>query len=328
MATLYIESSDIGLEMDHGALALRRNGELLQRIPLLQLERCVVGPGVQLKSGMIATLAASGVSLLVVNPRQDAYAVMAGSARGEAGRRLGQAAMALHAPTQDRWARHWVRLKALGQARLLKRESERSAAARAELLRASALIFAAAARLRAEPLTAESVRGVEGAASAAYFGALPQLFAPSLGFEGRNRRPPRDPVNACLSLIYTMLYGAAVEAALACGLDPDTGFLHEPAPGRASLACDLVEPLRPAADRIVVELFRSRTLRKEHFHTSDDGCLLGKAGRRAFYEAIEAAFGPMRTSLRRLARHVARAADAVYVDIRRAGGIVPCGRSM
>ena len=327
MATLYLDSSDIGLEIDHGALALRRNGELLKRIPLLQLERCVVGSGVQLKSGMIATLAASGIGLLVVHPRQDAFALMAGTPRGEAGRRLGQAAMALHAPTQDRWARHWVRLKALGQARLLKREAEKDAAARAALLRASALILSAAARLREEPLTAESVRGVEGAASAAYFGALPEVFAPSLGFQGRNRRPPRDPVNACLSLIYTMLQGAAVEAAFACGLDPDTGFLHEPAAGRASLACDLVEPLRPAADKVVIELFRTRTLRKEHFHTTGDGCLLGKAGRRLFYEAVEPPLGWMRARLRRLARHVARAADAAYADIRRAGGIVPCGRS-
>lgn len=327
MATLYIDSGDIELEVDHGALALRRNGELLQRIPLLQLERCVIGPGVLLKSSMIATLAESGIGLLVAHPRRGAFAMMAGSPRGEAGRRLGQAAMALHASTQDRWARHWVRLKVTGQARLLKREAERDVAGRATLLRASAQILATAARLRDEPMTVESARGIEGAASAAYFEALPEVFAPSLGFHGRNRRPPRDPVNACLSLIYTMLQGAAVEAALACGLDPDTGFLHEPAAGRASLACDLVEPLRPAADKLVIELFRSRTLRKEHFHTGDEGCLLGKAGRRAFYEAVEPPLGWMRTRLRRLARHVARAADSAYAEIRQAGGIVLCGRS-
>lgn len=327
MATLYIDSGDIELEVDHGALALRRNGELLQRIPLLQLERCVIGPGVLLKSSMIARLAESGIGLLVAHPRRGAFAMMAGSPRGEAGRRLGQAAMALHASTQDRWARHWVRLKVTGQARLLKREAERDVAGRATLLRASAQILATAARLRDEPMTVESVRGIEGAASAAYFEALPEVFAPSLGFHGRNRRPPRDPVNACLSLIYTMLQGAAVEAALACGLDPDTGFLHEPAAGRASLACDLVEPLRPAADKLVIELFRLRTLRKEHFHTGDEGCLLGKAGRRAFYEAVEPPLGWMRTRLRRLARHVARAADSAYAEIRQAGGIVLCGRS-
>ena len=67
--------------------------------------------------------------------------------------------------------------------------------------------------------------GLEGAA-AAYFRALAAAFPPALGFEGRNRRPPRDPVNACLSLGYTLLHGDAVREAAVQGFDPMIGVLH------------------------------------------------------------------------------------------------------
>lgn len=326
MATLYIDRSNAELELDHGALAVRVDGELSQRIPLLQLERCVIASGLRVSSGLLAALAESDIGVVILRPRQDRAAVLAGAPKGDAGRRLGQAAMILHAPTKDRWARFWVHAKCMAMARLLHAEAGGRAAARAALLEAAGRIRAMADRLRRQQLPADAARGVEGAASAAYFEALQQLFPPALGFQGRNRRPPRDPVNACLSLIYTLLYGAAVEAAVGAGLDPAAGFLHEPAPGRAGLACDLVEPYRAAADRIVAGLFRQRVLRKEHFETGGGACLLGKAGRRAFYEGIEEPVEVLRQRMRAMARRLARAADRMYTQVTSSGGIVPCGR--
>ncbi len=326
MATLYIDRGGVELEIDHGALAVRFEGELQQRVPLLHLERCVITSGVRVTTGLLAGLAEAGVGVVIVRPRMERAAVMAGSPAGDATRRLGQAAMALHSETKDRWARHWVHAKCMAMARLMEEEAGRQAGGRAALLKAAERIRALARRLREERLGAESARGVEGAASAAYFEGLQEVFAPGLGFEGRNRRPPRDPVNACLSLLYTLLYGAAVEAAAGAGLDPAVGFLHEPAPGRAGLACDLMEPFRAGADRAVIEMFRMRTLRKEHFQTGENGCLLGKAGRRAFYEAVEGPLERLRGRLRAAARRVARAADRAYERVWKEGGMMPCGR--
>lgn len=326
MATLYVDRSNAELELDHGALAVRVEGELQQRVPLLHLERCVITAGIQITAGLIAGLAEAGIGVVILRPRHDRAAVLAGSPAGDATRRLGQAAMAMHEPTKDRWARFWVHAKCMAMARLLEAEAEACPAARARLAAAAGRIAAQAGRLRREALSAESARGVEGAASAAYFEAFEELFAPGLGFHGRNRRPPRDPVNACLSLLYTLLYGAAVEAVTGAGLDPAIGFLHEPAPGRAGLACDLVEPYRAAADRIVLDLFRSRTLRKEHFQTSDGACLLGKAGRRLFYSGVEAPLERLRERMRRMARRVARAADRAWETVQKSGGMMPCGR--
>lgn len=325
---MYIDRSGAELELDHGALAVRVDGELQQRVPLIHLERCVITGGIRVTAGLLASLAEAGVGVVIVRPRMERAAVMAGAPKGDATRRLGQAAMALHGPTKDRWARHWVHAKCLAMARLMREQAEDNAGARGQLLKAAERIQTLAGRVRQERPGAEGARGMEGAATAAYFEGLQELFAPGLGFQGRNRRPPRDPVNACLSLAYTLLYAAAVEALTGAGLDPAAGFLHEPAAGRAGLACDLVEPYRAAADRIVIEIFRTRTVRKEHFEAGEQGCLMGKAGRRVFYESVEAPLEKIRRRMRGAARRIAKAADRAYERVQEAGGMMPCGRCM
>ena len=81
------------------------------------------------------------------------------------------------------------------------------------------------------------------------------------------------------------------------------GFLHVPERGRESLACDLMEPLRPHVDEWVWHRFAARDLRPEHFTVRPDGgCLMGKSGRAAFYDRFE----PLARGLRRLLRWQAR----------------------
>jgi CRISPR-associated protein Cas1 len=138
-----------------------------------------------------------------------------------------------------------------------------------------------------------------------HFHGYTRLFAPELNFSGRNRRPPRDPVNACLSLGYTLLHFDAVRAAHAAGLDALLGFYHRPAVGRESLACDLIEPIRPLVDDWLWTQFSERHLRSEHFSDDRGACLIGKAGRSHFYASWET-FAPLprrwlRTTCARLA---------------------------
>ncbi len=82
----------------------------------------------------------------------------------------------------------------------------------------------------------DEIRGVEGSAAREWFAFMAGLIPDKWGFTGRNRRPPKDPVNALLSLGYTLLLGEVHKAVLARGLDPGIGFLHAPYPGRHSLA--------------------------------------------------------------------------------------------
>ena len=156
--------------------------------------------------------------------------------------------------------------------------------------------------------------GLEGAGAAAYFRAFATLFAPSLEFSRRRRRPPPDPVNVCLSLGYTLLHHEAVRELQVVGLDPLLGFLHVPERGRESLASDIVEPLRPHVDEWVWRRFAERLLRGEHFSREKGGiCLLGKTGRQLFYDGFE----PLAAGLRRLLRRMARSLAA---DLRRPEG--------
>lgn len=130
-----------------------------------------------------------------------------------------------------------------------------------------------------------AVMGFEGAAAAAWYDWLATSLPGAWGFSGRNRRPPRDPVNALLSLGYTLLGGEMFGAVQAAGLDPALGFLHGVVPGRESLVLDLIEPLRPGVDAFVLSLL-DRVLTPRHFsHLAEQGCRLNKEGRGLFYRA-------------------------------------------
>jgi CRISPR-associated protein Cas1 len=120
--------------------------------------------------------------------------------------------------------------------------------------------------------TADVVRGLEGAASAAWFRYLGTLLRPPWEFRERSRRPPTDPVNALLSLGYTWLLNRATAALEAHGFEIYLGGLHEYLPGRPSLSCDLIEPLRvPAVDRWVVAACGQGEFTPAHFVREENG---------------------------------------------------------
>ena len=112
-----------------------------------------------------------------------------------------------------------------------------------------------------------SLRGLEGVAAREYFQALTEVLPKSLGFHGRNRRPPKDPFNAVLSLGYTLLQAEASIALYGAGLDPYVGFYHALEYGRESLSCDVVEALRPEVDRFHPMFSRTNVASGRLFHT-------------------------------------------------------------
>jgi CRISPR-associated protein Cas1 len=114
--------------------------------------------------------------------------------------------------------------------------------------------------------------GVEGQAARCYFAGLRAQIDPEWAFARRARRPPPDPVNALLSISYTLLHESCYSAIEAAGLDPTVGFYHLPAYGRASLAADLMEEFRPViADSVVLTLLNKRIVAPGDFAPSADG---------------------------------------------------------
>ncbi|WP_373499154.1 CRISPR-associated endonuclease Cas1 [Desulfococcus sp.] len=132
----------------------------------------------------------------------------------------------------------------------------------------------AAARIRsirricdADTPDLDRLRGLEGAGTRFYYGTFGGLLKnPDFRFNGRNRRPPLDPVNALMSFVYTLLTNEVLSAVKAVGLDPYMGALHEISYGRPSLACDLVEEYRcRLGDRMVLGLINRKMLSPEDF---------------------------------------------------------------
>ncbi len=112
----------------------------------------------------------------------------------------------------------------------------------------------------------DELRGYEGAAAKLYFGVFDQFLTnDNFSFNGRNRRPPRDEVNAMLSLGYTFLMNQVQTALYVTGLDPYYGALHGIEYGRESLALDLMEEFRPLVDAWIIRCVNRKEMRKEHF---------------------------------------------------------------
>ena len=133
-----------------------------------------------------------------------------------------------------------------------------------------------------------TVLGVEGIAAVAYFDGLAKMCLGELKFEGRNRRPPRDPINALLSLGYVLIGNELSSLLDGMGFDPYIGFLHSIDYGRQSLALDMTEEFRcPVVDRFTLYLTNRNMLRAEDFETRDGGIFLKRDGLKRYFAEYE-----------------------------------------
>ncbi len=147
------------------------------------------------------------------------------------------------------------------------------------------------ARKASEAISIESLLGFEGSAARVYFGAFRGMLkslADAFDFDGRNRRPPRDPVNALLSFAYALLSKDVALAIAASGLDPLLGFFHQPRFGRPALALDLMEEFRPLiADSVVINVINTGVIGERDFLYAPGACALTVDGRKRFLLAYE-----------------------------------------
>lgn len=147
-----------------------------------------------------------------------------------------------------------------------------------------------------EAISLEELLGIEGNGARLYFGAFAGMVKQeSIGtelafdFTARNRRPPRDPVNALLSLAYSLLSKDLTVACAAVGFDPMMGFYHQPRFGRPALALDLMEPFRPLiAESAVLSAINTRMVTPKDFVRAGRAVALTPGGRRGFFQAYEA----------------------------------------
>jgi CRISPR-associated protein Cas1 len=266
---------------------IRKDGEVLAKVRILDLTQLVVCGPVQVSHAVIHALCDAGIPLVHLSGGHWFHGVTTGISLRNAFDRAAQFRAVDDESTVLAFARALVAGKIRNQRTLLLRNaSPRPDAALVNLSRL--------ARRAAGAEDVPSLLGLEGMAARHYFGAFASMLRPDdlnveWDFKGRNRRPPRDPVNAMLSFVYALLSKEVTVAILAEGLDPWWGLYHRPRHGRPALALDLMEELRPlVADSAVITAINTGMVKRRSFERTRTAATMNASGRKAMIQALEA----------------------------------------
>lgn len=270
---VHLDRRESSLTAAAGVLHLRDGEGTHQALPLAELALVVINGSAHTDAHALRSLADAGVPLIAIGGRQKQSVAWLGPGLSTSVRLRHAQHLAYADPARRlALARHCVAAKL---------EAQRTISL--ELLTHPQL--AASLQNALDSLnychSVEQLRGCEGAAAARWFAELGPSIPPHWGFKRRARRPPPCPANALLYYLYAVVGAEAHQAAHETGLDPSLGYLHDIYPGRAALALDLIEPLRPAVDAIVLDLLRSDLISPNDFSIGVNGCLMKKPARLA-----------------------------------------------
>lgn len=284
--SLYIDKRGIEVRADGEALAFYEDGVRSGTVPIAPIDRVFIRGTCKIESQVFGKLGERGIGVIFLSGRHGNPAMFYPRPHNDASRRLAQYHLSLDQDFCFTFSKDLVREKIRSQQSflldLLQEDREHHQVFSRYMDQATALLESID-----EAENRDSIRGIEGNGAKAYFAVLKSVLPASLNFTRRTRRPPKDPFNAVLSLSYTLLHFEAVTALYGAGLDPYIGFFHKTHFSRESLACDIIEPVRAEIDRFSLRLFRKGTLRPEGFSTNENGCLMGKAARTAYYPKYE-----------------------------------------
>ena len=289
--TFFVTSEDIFLALDGENVVAKRDGEVAARYPLHTLGGIITFSYMGASPALMGACAKRGISLAFCTPNGRFLARISGENNGNVLLRRQQYRTADDPLQSCRIARTMIFGKLYNSRQSIERTC-RDHAMRvdvAKLKEASGKIRGLLPQIR-EETSLDSLRGLEGMGSVAYFGVLDDLILGNKDeffFHDRNRRPPLDNVNALLSFAYSLLSHDCAAALESVGLDAYVGFLHRDRPGRSSLALDLMEELRPCmADRFVLTLINNRVFNGADFERQENGAVfLTDRGRKQFLKS-------------------------------------------
>ena len=265
--TLYVTTPESYLSKDGLNVVISVKQQEIFRIPIHNIEGIVTFGYMGASPGIMKLCADNNVSLTFLSPNGKFISRSQGPTRGNVLLRKTQYANS----DNENYALHLSKLFIAGKLQnyrnILRRfvrdngENKRIEDAAEQLLKCKKRVLIAD--------NIDSVRGIEGEAATAYFAVFNDLILnqkDDFAFNGRNRRPPKDAVNAMLSFVYTLIASDMTAALETVGLDPYVGFLHQLRPGRASLALDMMEEFRAyLGDRLVLSLINRRQVSKKDF---------------------------------------------------------------
>ena len=287
--TLFVTSEDVYLALEGENVVASRKGQTAARYPLHTLQQIVTFSYSGASPALMGACAEKGIGLTFCSPQGRFLARTAGLFHGNVLLRRAQYRMA-DGDDCARVAGNMILGKLYNSRWVLERGlRDHPGRVNEEIIRHAIDIIKGQMACITDETGLDSIRGVEGVAAAAYFSVLDQLILRDkehFCFNGRNRRPPLDNVNALLSFAYGILSNDCATALESVGLDPYVGFLHRDRPGRKSLALDMMEELRPCfADRFVLTIINNRIVRQEDFEVREQGEVrLKDAGRKRFLQ--------------------------------------------
>jgi CRISPR-associated protein Cas1 len=279
---LVVQMPRASVNLRGGEIQVQAEGQVQAKRPIEQVRHIYLYGAIQVTAQALHALLERGVSISYFSPAGRFLGMAQGLPASGVDARRGQYRMFERPDLRLLLAKEAIRAKLHNQRVLLMRNGRAEERALADLAGLRDAVG------QAQDL--DGLRGLEGAGAAIYFQNFHTMLKDAPGFDldwrGRNRRPPRDPVNAMLSLGYSILAKELAGICHSVGLDPFLGFFHQPRFGRPALALDLMEEFRPLiVDSVVISLVNRAEVGSEDFTHTTRGVHLSDEGRRHFWRA-------------------------------------------
>lgn len=293
---LYLDTQGLKIGRKSETLQIKEHGKLIDDVRLNHVNHVALFGNIQISTQAVQSLCYAGIPLTYFSVGGWFYGLTRGHHQKNVFLRIQQFHKSAQPDTCIQLARQFVEGKIRNQRTLLRRNHVEAPAEALSHLKQSAHDAQNAPNL---PI----LLGIEGAAAALYFKHFAGMIKPQessieeetndspdfpFHFTERNRRPPTDPVNALLSLAYSLLAKDCAIAAYSVGFDPYVGFFHQPRFGRPALALDLMEEFRPIiAESVVITAINNRVIHSQDFVRAGNAVNLTPAGRKKFIQTYE-----------------------------------------
>jgi CRISPR-associated protein Cas1 len=286
--SIYVHTQGVTVGKHGDALQFRQKGAVIDEVRLMDVAQLSLYGNIQVTAQAVREMCSRGAPICHHSYGGWFFGITQGFAHKNIELRLAQYAASQAQDKSLELARRFVGGKIRNCRTMLRRNSPQDSATPAlrELTRLASKAGAAA--------SLDTLLGIEGAAARCYFAGFAKMLKPkgealaSFDFASRNRRPPRDPVNALLSFVYSLLAKDLAAIALSVGYDPYLGFYHQPRYGRPALALDLMEEFRPiVADSVVLGLINNGEVSPADFVEGRQACALTTKGRSSVIQAYE-----------------------------------------
>lgn len=277
--TLYVTSENSYLSLDGENIVVLDSEKEVGRLPLHNLEGIVSFGYRGTSPALMGACADRNISLCYLTPQGKFLARVSGKIKGNVILREQQYASSQSEEKSLEIAKNCIIGKVHNARWVLERATrDHSMQIDVEKVKSASDKLRKSLELIKSCQSKEQLRGFEGEAASVYFGVLDELILQQkkeFTFQGRNKRPPLDHVNALLSFVYTLLTNTITSALETVGLDPCIGYLHTERPGRVSLSLDLIEELRAVlADRFVLSLINKKIISGKNFDKKENGAVL------------------------------------------------------